>query len=690
MRLLLISILLFISNLVFCQEQGQSQERNTNGSSQRPRNIDVSVTSATGMNTYQIEVDTTSAPLISRSGSNGAYYIYWVETGDGVRYKQKSFEHQYPFDSRYEIYAMATNRYDDGSKPSKKSAIVRGEGGSETDAYPRTSKIANRISYFPDTLETSIFLEASSDAKPNEEMTFMLSYRNNTETKMNGQLALLFNESRFGKTLFEEVAIRSHYKEKLLSLDTVSAYYEGHPSMILPSVEKGTESTLYSENLQGILDTATTTFSDKIVWSFEDLAKGEVRNLFFSLYNTPEMLEDTTAIITLLGIYTDDNGRISEYPLELEIVAAHDPNSASVSDTHENFRRFNKKKLSYKVEFQNEGDGEAQKVRITTAVPEGLDGFNIKVKKIKPATPFEGEKNPETSGLFTTVTSPDSISFLFEGITLYGMRQEGVSDEETTKGYVKFDIIPKRQVKKKTMRLQAGIFFDKEDPIYTNTAVTRFKPGLSIGVKGGISGFNFNEGLNSDYRFAGITFSPFKSEKWYYQGEVMFTRSTGENILDIIPFEELETNTNIIILDDNTRNELEGQIDIFISRENSELLDSIGVFRTNERNIIDVVPIQIRKNILPFLGVGVGGQLSLNFSSLSAINIDATIENTARPIFIRYNEEGEQNINVRPSVFADVNIGLVKQGPSIGVRYHQAFEDGQSTGFWRAYVLVKF
>ena len=74
---------------------------------------------------------------------------------------------------------------------------------------------------------------------------------------------------------------------------------------------------------------------------------------------------------------------------------------------------------------------------------------------------------------------------------------------------------------------RTAIIFDKNEPIITNYATTRFTPGISIGAK---AGYNIYSNLdNSKSYFVGATVSPFKSYRYYGQAEFLnsFTSYDG-------------------------------------------------------------------------------------------------------------------------------------------------------------------
>lgn len=639
-------------------------------------------TNTLSSNTYQFTADTTNAPLVRiTQGSPDPYFKFWWEFGDGNMSEKKAPQYTYSDTKQYQVYLLATKRYDD-SPPPPKARIIVGSGVNGNLSNRRNIQLDN--SYFQNIQSgTNVQLKASSQVKEGEEIAFMLSYRNTEEKTVNGQLAILFNENN---TFFEELEVRKHFVEQTLVLDT------SYPDFRADILSTPTSAPTISSKMQTVLNDKSATYQDTMAWAFEDLEYKEERNLFFSFKNVFDStlesqihaLDDT---LTLLAVYTTDT-KVDTFPLKLAVIRAHDPNKATVSNRRVSFRGFKKKKLKYTIDFQNEGTGPAQIVRISASIPKWLDSESVKVKKRKPETPWLGDKNEDISGRFSVTSIPDSLIFLFDGIDLQGMRQDGMTKEDSTKGFVQFEIKPKRRIRKKTLGVQAAIKFNREDDIITNIATTRFKPGLSIGVKGGISNFNSSaDGL--EYTFGGLTFSPFKSERFYYQGEVMGTigssqiqtisREVGEEELDIF-----DTNDNGVI----ERTELSVLGDAIALPADGDVFDIFKVNQNCRNFILDIVPLQLRKDLLPFLGIGAGVQTSLQLKRTEAVEF--TRDNPNGQVLNVIYLPAETQLNVRPSLFADLNIGLIKQGPSVGLRYHYTVSRERPQNYWRAYALFKF
>src|SRR5690606_1895390 len=88
----------------------------------------------------------------------------------------------------------------------------------------------------------------------------------------------------------------------------------------------------------------------------------------FSLINldvTEDMLVDTNAIVTITWVFIPENGIANVHQVDIPVVKSHDPNKMSVRPARMSYRLQSKNKtLTYKVQFQNDGEGDARQVRL--------------------------------------------------------------------------------------------------------------------------------------------------------------------------------------------------------------------------------------------------------------------------------------------------------------------------------------
>ncbi len=607
-----------------------------------------------------VQFSAVTPPLGQIAGAPPAFYSYFWEFGDGqFSFKERPL-HIYPHAGEFETRLYLTNNYDDGKPPPtrpKKLYVKNNALASINSPLNHTPVISGG---------RSLKLQTNQDPRPDEALVCIFSYKNQQSVKREGRLYLFFNERKFKRTHFEFGGARTYHGETVLAEDLFSFTEKSlAPSPELwASVEsgfgkKGGAGPFWVETfeqtvLENTLDEARSRYRDQKAWQFTDLKPGEERNLFIDLGTTEEMLVDTNAIISIQGVFVPEgNSAIEVFTLELPIVASHDPNHIAVSDTRVNFRRAKRNELTYKVRFQNTGEGPASEIRIKTSIPPGLEAAGLELLDYYPLCPICPEE-PVTYSCLDTLIEENQVTFSFHNIYLPGIKQAGVFSRDSTKGFVKFKLVPEKNIKRIALNSRAEIYFDKNPSIRTNSAVTQFT-GYALGFKAGVD-VRTDNGEVSSY-FIGATISPVKASKWYYQGEIMLgygTRSERSSLC----FEEVISSDDFPLF-------------LFGLQETESQVKTI---------MLEVVPLQFRKNLLDLLSVGLGTQLSL------VLDRQEESETLIRPELFE-DEQCQFVALVRnpPPVpiisttklpvegafhfFADINAGMVKNGPMGGLRY---------------------
>ena len=343
-----------------------------------------------------------------------------------------------------------------------------------------------------------------------------------------------------------------------------------------------------------------------------------------------------------------------------------------VSDTRMGFRGVRRKALNYKVRFQNDGEGPATRVEVSCDLPKGLSAEKLDVLDYYPKCPICPEEEVSWSCLDTTFLD-GQIVFTFRNIYLPGGKQEGLTDRDSTRGFIKYRITPARGIKKRPFSSQAGIVFDKNPPIYTNQPKTRFKPGLSPGL---IVARHFLSGdPDPSYTSLGLSLSPYKPDRSYLQTEV-YVGLNRERQQHFDPVEEINTEIREFI--DPTA-------------PFPVLIDSITrtARNLNTRTFsIELVPISYRYNFTDWLGLGFGPIVQLDFVSLTEnivqqtaiqvyscqeLNLDTPRERCEllRQFSSSNVQESSQQTKTNHlnfKLFADLQFGAVRRGPLIGLR----------------------
>jgi len=619
-------------------------------------------------NVVKFGVDT--PPLIQISGAPKGYYTFFWEFGDGELSKEEAPEHSFKEPGDYQVKLWVTNNYDAGKTPTTRPQKVEIDKV-ESQGVESASLLGEE--------ELFDFIK-NRDPIPNEELIVVLTYKNPSNEITNGRLYFFYNESKYKSDNFQVVDIRSYHGEyPIVSKDDKLAIQSTNPFQSMLASNDGdsftapllVQDTTDEATLQKTIESSNEVFRDMQQIGFSDFKPGEERNIFFQLRTTPEMLKDTSAIISIRGIYVPNTNSAnhSVKEMEMEIVTSHDPNKMTTNANLMDFRNRNQKEFKYKIQFQNNGEGPASTVRLETDVPEIFDQKEIELLDFYPKCEICPEADVSYSCLDTTF-SENKVIFTFKNIYLPGSSQKGVNSYDSTKGFVSYKIPLKGKIKKQKTQSQTAIYFDKNDPIITNYATTRFTPGLSVGVKGGV----MRRGSLENYKewFLGATISSYQAYRGYWQSELMIGSNTYSD--------------NRVYTERIRRDEV--FTDVYDYDEQSEF-KNLSFY---------VVPTSYRYNLTDFFAVGGGIQFKWDLRSTVAIEtVGEYTEFIESENFERRNPEQdtfEQETitnsftNFNTAAFVDINLGKVRIGPSLGIRYHFYFKT--PTHQWQFYAGWKF
>lgn len=595
-------------------------------------------------------------PLQQITGAPESFYSYYWEFGDGQFSFEENPKHVYSDTGLYHARLFATNNYDDGKPPPLK---------------PKPVRVSSKNSLYAVTKNPSFFkqggaieMRVNCMPRPDENMVLIIGYRNEKEmTAMNGSMVLFYNERQFRKNNFDFSEERTYHNEQKTSLSSITAFVPEN-QLIEKSLLAGPNVFLQNEaldyyggNLAELIAAKKQIFHQNQTWRFNNLEKGGEKYFFITLHTTPEMIKDTNAVVELSGMFIPDNPalEIEEYTVQLQIVTSHDPNRMMLKNRRLNYRFTGKKKeMTYTVRFQNTGRGPARQALVAVNVPQMMDANSIEILDYYPKAAFCKSIIQERQSCFDTIIHKDSIYFVFKNIYLPGLRQQGFSDPDSTMGFIKYRIHFNKELKKLPFTSNAAIIFDNNKPIYTNSPKGYFKPGRSFGV---IAGYNLFFGKNvkdENYFSIGGSISPYAPHRKYLQGELY---------VGYMQFPEK-------LIDNRT--------------ENKDTVINGTMFHIFRRDIyakskiikLDLVPLQLRYNINDWIGAGVGSILS--FNAYTKINNREVIymQQQPNPTPIIIGKEYPSSAwftNFDAAAFADVQVGRVRVGPLLGVRFIHYF-----------------
>ena len=606
----------------------------------------------------QVKFSAIVRPLRQIAGAPESFYSYFWEFGDGSYSFEKKPVHVYKDTGDYDVRVYATNNYDDGKKPNTRPRRVR--------VNNRSMLAENKTPAFF-TGDGSLEIRANQMPKPGEDMVLLIGYRNkaNNLAPISGSVMLLYNEKQFGQNCFDLSETRSYHQEKPVSFETMMAW--------LPNTDMIEEHALKNNGMFTVASATNAPAADRrqmmqqvkqemngfrkhTIWRINNVPKGEEQFMFVTINTLPEMISDTNAVVTISGLFIPDDPSMDmeKFNLELQVVASHDPNRIMLKNKKLNYRFTGKnKENAYKVQFQNTGKGPAKRVAITITVPGLLNTSSLEIVGMKPACAWCNTTTGNQSCIDTIVTK-DSIQFIFNNIYLPGTQQDGVTDPDSTRGYIKYRIRFGKKMHKVPFQSRAAIVFDKNEPVYTNRSTGNFKKGISPGV---ILAFGSTPGkvpaeLASQQYALGFTVSEYAAYKKYFQWE-LFLRSDRS-------FEQ------------------------FIGRRQGgdTILNGVAYkvqYRDNYEKIkvaaVEIVPLEFRYNLASFASAGIGAMVSAEISRNTTTYVRSLLVNpNGTGTFTLEGEAGKQKETFatwRGALFADVQVGKIRTGPAVGIRFLQ-------------------
>jgi hypothetical protein len=618
-------------------------------------------------------------PLRQIAGAPEPFYTYFWEFGDGGFSFEKDPIHHFKKTDPVMARLFATNNYDDGKRPPTRPKPIKPDV-KPGPSRPMIASLSTEPSLFK--MGGNVEMKSNCMPKPGDDMMVLFGYRNKPENgiqSMNGTIAVLYNDVEFSNNNFVLEESRTYHSEKNSDLKSMlnTAYLPSNKKPIYyASLNNEISSKTFSAEDKIILKDKAKDFKSHQSWRFENLEKDEERFLFMHFKTTPEMLKDTNAVVRISAVFIPDNPLIETelFTMELQIVASHDPNKMVLKKSRMNYRLTGKnRELTYKVRFQNTGKGPAKKVDVGVNISEVFDKETIKITKTKPEV-VNCDSAYINQSCIKTIKGVDSVHFVFNNIYLPGMQQKGVNDADSTMGFVEYKIRFKEKPEKRPIRTGAAIVFDRNEPIYTNKAVGRFKMGLSPGLILGY-GFPFETDngnyLNNKNFVIGASLAPYAPHRSYWQVELYFNSFKESTHLVSSTFKAGDT----------------------VIGNRGYIIEQKDYYKTTKVMTINAVPLQWRYNINKYIGAGVGSLVSLDLYQKNKHELDykfgANAAGVSRPdLRVLANETKKNFADARVSFFTDIQIGLVRVGPSIGFRH--LYDPKSNNNRMATYVTWKF
>lgn len=611
----------------------------------------------------QVSFKPETPPLIPISGAPKPSYSYLWEFGDGHYSKQAEPKHVYKNKGTYTTKLSVTNNYDNGKPPATRPKKVVINDVPDPD-YKDIASIAD---------QNGFAILKNCDPIPDQEMIVVVSYENMENYVTNGKLYLFYNEKQFKNDNFELLDYRTHANEREVQENTIAAIRDlDDTHNYLASADsnfktKKHKNTTTEEDLDASLSEAHQLYNNVSILEMDESDPGATLNVFYTFKTTPEMIKDTSATVTMRGIYVPNRNYKNHKTknLEMEIVTSHDPNKMGSNGSFINYRLVRYRRVQFKTRFQNNGEGPARMIRLETDIPDMFDKKTFKIEGMYPECPICPKEEEPTVSCLDTIIKQKQIIFTFKNIYLPGTEQKNVREKDSTKGFVKYSMKFNEDFHKVKTKSRTAIIFDKNDPIITNYATTRFLPGISIGAK---AGYNLYADLNdATSYFVGATISPFKSYRFYWQAEWINSLNNYESATKI---------TDEVVVDPKGNKQRQRTT---INSEN--------------KTVNWEIPVLIRYNINNYIGIGAGLQANLDILKEQNQSIKIETFEGDSDKYIMSTQVADQTLknsfaDVKAGLLIDLTIGAARIGPSLGARYVINFE--QNFNYFQFYGIWKF
>lgn len=580
-------------------------------------------------------------------GGRQPFYTYLWDFGDGHFSTEATPTHQYSHPGEYEVTLYTVNNYDDGPRPKRPTRKVKVDSAQTTKLAQVSAAEAN----FFGTVD-QFKLTKNANALPGQDMVVIAGLK--TEEK--GTVLILTNEKIFGPPGFvyagqstyngetvSPIVLAKDLQSRWAAVPGVTETQSGSPDygMVEERSFTGNEAAEYFADLYGSYNTVTSYTVDG-----QSAAQFSLVNLDI----TPEMLADTNATVTITGIFIPDNGLARVHRLDVPIVTSHDPNKMSLKQSRLSYRKLSKReKLTYKVQFQNDGEGDAKNIRLAIKLPDVVDPSTFELLNLYPKIDSCGDRTGVPC-YHHYVKDADTLVFQFSNIALPGSKAADVHDKDSTQGFIRFTVRPRKKLPNRSFRGQTAIYFDKNEPVITNTATGRFRKGFSPLV---FAGYQLNEkGRHGPLLGLGLApIAPYR--KLYWQVEVYANAYRETDKETIFEYGDMEyTNPATNRLDGFTYERYDRQMEArFIQ--------------------LRVVPLHLRYNFNSWVSAGAGALVETSINTRYAENRTYYLFNASSNIEAAVagptERLGASRLQVQP--FADINIGRTYLGPVLGLRY---------------------
>lgn len=200
---------------------------------------------------------------------------------------------------------------------------------------------------------------------------------------------------------------------------------------------------------------------NKLFWNFTNMAPSELNDIRLTLKMPDASSIGDTLNFNATSFLIDSNQDTTQnsvYNYRPVLNCAYDPNDKAVipAGVGDDQLTLFDTEFEYKIRFQNTGTDTAFTVRIEDDLDPELDWNTF--RPVSASHPYEVDMDVESG----------RVTFLFRNILL----PDSTTNEALSHGFVKYQINPLSNLSEETqITNEAGIFFDFNPPIFTNTTL---------------------------------------------------------------------------------------------------------------------------------------------------------------------------------------------------------------------------
>lgn len=237
----------------------------------------------------------------------------------------------------------------------------------------------------------------------------------------------------------------------------------------------------------------TTSLNRKSVWEFNNLEAGKTHSMLIPVgigrvYDGDLDFKVNYKLVDLDTITEQEIEGIHYDELNLEIMESHDPNCMNENSAALNDCPYGGKPIHYTVQFQNEGEAQTDSITIVCQLDKKLNLNSIRDFKIPGIYNKTFNQAGTRRASYDISSSDHTLTFVFNKLVLLSTQNPNCTNLDLTREQVSFtvDVLPNYTFGE-AVQSYSDIYFDRNDAIRTDTAITNCNKPLTRSEGGGFS-----------------------------------------------------------------------------------------------------------------------------------------------------------------------------------------------------------